>query len=239
MNIVVNQLGIERGAGVGVPSALVLDASTPRHSDALDLAVPRVGYLIYRAERQLRTRLDEAMAANGVTTPQYIALSILRDRDGLSNAQLARWTYVTPQAMSLVLSALERHRLVRRRQDPRHRRVLRTSVTTRGLRILHECDRAMDVIEADMLQGLDPATVQTLRAGLSSCAHSLQASRPLPQAPARRRARSVKLHPAAGGEVHAPQQDGSSTLHGSPRLPASQRTPAPDESPNRSSRNRT
>jgi DNA-binding MarR family transcriptional regulator len=205
VNIVVNQLVIERVQQASVYPQPVLDASTPLSSDALDLAVPRVGYLIYRVERQLRTRLDEVMAANGVTTPQYIALSILRDRDGLSNAQLARWTYVTPQAMSLVLSALERRRLVRRRQDPRHRRVLRTSVTTRGLHVLHECDRAMDVIEADMLQGLDPATVQTLRAGLSSCAHSLQASRPLPQAPARRGARSVKLHPAAVAQSIQPK----------------------------------
>jgi DNA-binding MarR family transcriptional regulator len=202
VNIVVNQLVIERETDLGVPSAPVLDASTPLQTDAP--AAPRVGYLIYRVERQLRTRLDEAVAANGVTTPQYIALSILRERDGLSNAQLARWTYVTPQAMSLVLSALERRRLVRRRQDPRHRRVLRTSVTTRGLRVLHECDRAMDVIEADMLSGLDPATVQTVRAGLSSCAHSLQASRPLPQPPPRRGARASQLRPAPVGEVQRP-----------------------------------
>jgi DNA-binding MarR family transcriptional regulator len=177
--------------------------SAPTVSDALDPVAPRVGYLIYRVERQLRTRLDEAMAANGVTTPQYIALSILRERDGLSNAQLARWTYVTPQAMSLVLSALERRRLVRRRQDPRHRRIRRTSVTARGLRILHECDRAMDVIEADMLRGLDPTTVETIRVALSACAHSLQASRPLPEPVPRPGARSVKMHPAEHGESPA------------------------------------
>jgi DNA-binding MarR family transcriptional regulator len=176
----------------------VLDGITPLQSDVPAHPAPRVGYLIYRVERHLRTRLDEAMAANGVTTPQYVALSILRERNGLSNAQLARWTYVTPQAMSLVLAALERRRLVRRRQDPHHRRVLRISLTARGLRILDECDRAMNVIEADMLQGLDSATVEALRAGLSSCAHSLQASRPLPEPPSRRganprRTRSVEV----------------------------------------------
>ena len=207
---------------------LVSGAIAPPLSDALDPVAPRVGYLIYRVERQLRTRLDEAMTANGVTTPQYIALSILRERDGLSNAQLARWTYVTPQAMSLVLAALERRHLVRRRQDPRHRRVLRTSLTARGLRILHECDRSMDIIEADMLRGLDPATVETIRVALSSCAHSLQASRPLPEPPPRTRARSVKLHPAARNEA---QEDRSFTPDQSPRLPAPQPTPTPGELP--------
>ena len=54
---------------------------------------PRVGYLIYRVERRLRARLDEAVNAHGVTTTEYVALSIVRDRDGLSSAQLARWAF--------------------------------------------------------------------------------------------------------------------------------------------------
>jgi DNA-binding MarR family transcriptional regulator len=141
---------------------------------------PRVGYLIYRVERHLRSRLDGAVNAHGVTTPEYVTLSVLRERDGLSSAQLARWAFVTPQAMNLVISALERRRLVRRRPDPRHRRVLRASVTARGLEVLQRCDRAMDAIEADMLRGLDDDVLHTVRAALSACAHSLEATRPLP-----------------------------------------------------------
>jgi DNA-binding MarR family transcriptional regulator len=143
-------------------------------------APARVGYLIYLVERRLRARLDEAVNAHGVSTAEYITLSVLRERDGLSSAQLARWAFVTPQAMNLVISALEGRHLVRRRPDPRHRRILRASVTSRGLKILERCDSSMDVIEADMLQGLDLATRQTVRAALSSCARSLEATRPLP-----------------------------------------------------------
>ena len=138
---------------------------------------PRVGYLIYRVERRLRAHLDEAVSAHGVTTTEYVALSVLRDRDGLSSAQLARWAFVTPQAMNVVISGLERRRLIRRRPDPRHRRILRASVTPRGLEVLKRCDHAMDRIESDMLRGLDPATLRTVRAALSSCAHALEASR--------------------------------------------------------------
>lgn len=142
-----------------------------------DPAQPRVGYLIYRVERRLRSRLDEAVGAHGVTTTEYVTLSVLRDRDGLSSAQLARWSLVTPQAMNLVISALERRRLVRRRPDPRHRRVLRASVTARGREVLERCDRSMDRIEADMLRGLDDETLRTVRSALVSCAHSLEAAR--------------------------------------------------------------
>jgi DNA-binding MarR family transcriptional regulator len=139
-----------------------------------DARPARVGYLIYRVERRLRERLDRALAACGVTTSEYVALSILRERDGLSNAQLARWTLVTPQAMSLVISALDRRGLVRRRPDPNHRRALRVSVTARGRGVLAQCDRAMDAIESDMLTGLDPDTIDSVRATLTSCAHALE-----------------------------------------------------------------
>ncbi|HEX3691024.1 MAG TPA: MarR family transcriptional regulator [Solirubrobacteraceae bacterium] len=144
-------------------------------------AMPRIGYLIYRVERRLRVRLDEAVASHGITTTEFVTLSVLRDRDGLSCAQLARWAFVTPQAMNLVISALERRALVRRRPDPHHGRVLRASVTAKGLKVLERCDRNMDAIEADMLDGLAPDTVDVVRAALRSCAHSLEATRPLPR----------------------------------------------------------
>jgi DNA-binding MarR family transcriptional regulator len=155
-------------------------AVAPTPASSPPSATPRVAYLIYRVERRLRARLDEVVSAHGVTTTEYVTLSVLRDRDGLSSAQLARWAFVTPQAMNLVIAALERRGLVRRRVDPNHRRVRRASVTRRGLNVLERCDRSMDVIEADMLQDLDPGTVDTIRAALWSCAHSLEATRPLP-----------------------------------------------------------
>jgi DNA-binding MarR family transcriptional regulator len=153
-------------------------AADPVNSPA---AVPRIGYLIYRVERRLRVRLDEAVAAHGITTTEYVTLSVLRDRDGLSCAQLARWAFVTPQAMNLVISALERRALVRRRPDPHHGRVLRASVTAKGLKVLERCDHHMDAIEADMLDGLAPEAVDAVREVLRSCAHSLEATRPLPR----------------------------------------------------------
>jgi DNA-binding MarR family transcriptional regulator len=158
-----------------------MDRATAAKPVSQPVNVPRIGYLIYRAERRLRVRLDEAVASHGITTTEYVTLSVLRERDGLSCAQLARWAFVTPQAMNLVISALERRALIRRRPDPHHGRVLRASVTAKGLKVLERCDRHMDAIEDDMLDGLAPDTIETIREALRSCAHSLEASRPLPR----------------------------------------------------------
>ncbi len=138
----------------------------------------RVGYLVYRLERRLRDRLDDAVRAHGVTTTEYVTLSVLRTHDGMSSAQLARWAFVTPQAMNVVITALEKRRLVRRRRDPQHGRVLRTSVTRKGLDVLDRCDGAMDAIEADMLGQMTPESVETLKHLLAECAHSLEATKP-------------------------------------------------------------
>jgi DNA-binding MarR family transcriptional regulator len=148
---------------------------------ARDLAGPtrsRVGYLVYRVERRLRNRLDEALRHHGVTTTEYVTLSVLRQHDGMSGAELARWAFVTPQAMNAVISKLEQRRLVRRRRDPSHGRVLRASVSAKGLAVLDRCDRSMDTIERDMLRDVSPEVADLLGQTLASCAHALEATRP-------------------------------------------------------------
>jgi DNA-binding MarR family transcriptional regulator len=145
---------------------------TGSHSPSDDLSAPRVSYLVFRVERRIRASLDEALARHGVTTTEYMALSELRIRDGLSSAQLARIAFVTPQAMSLVVRDLEERGLIRRRPDPGQRRVLRTSLTRKGRNTLRRCDAALDGIEEVMLGGVDDAARKTLAETLTECGRS-------------------------------------------------------------------
>lgn len=136
-------------------------------------AAPRLSYLVFRLERRIRARLDEALARHAVTTTEYMALSELRLRDGPSSAQLARIAFVTPQAMNLVIRDLERRGLVQRRPDPRGGRVLRVGLTRAGASTLRRCDRALDGIENGMLAALDEEDRKTLADHLTACAHAL------------------------------------------------------------------
>ena len=151
--------------------------ASPVAPDPAPATHSRVGYLVYRVERQLRIRLDEALRHHGVTTTEYVTLSVLRQHAGMSCAELARWAFVTPQAMNAVITKLERRRLVRRRRDPNHRRVLRASVTAKGLDVLERCDRSMDTIERDMLRDVSAPAADLLGQTLASCAHALEATR--------------------------------------------------------------
>jgi hypothetical protein len=66
----------------------------------------RLSYLIARTDRVLNQHLAECLKPQGLNVPQYTALSILGRRSGLSNAQLARRTYISPQGMNQVLDQL-------------------------------------------------------------------------------------------------------------------------------------
>jgi DNA-binding MarR family transcriptional regulator len=135
---------------------------------------PRVSYVIGRLERVLRRRLMAAVEPTGLTLPAYTTLSVLRAQDGLSNAQLARRSLVTPQSMSEVLALLVDLGYVRRRAEPNHGRVIRTELTRAGSRALERCDRAIDLVEREMLGDLDGDEVTELRDVLIRCGRALE-----------------------------------------------------------------
>lgn len=135
----------------------------------------RFSYMVGRLDRALRRRLDEAVSSQGLTVRQYTTLSVLRARSGLSNAQLARRSLMTPQSMNEVLAALAMLGFVARERDETHGRVIRTRLTPSGAAALEASDRAVDRLEEEMLAELSAPERERLLAGLKSCARMLGA----------------------------------------------------------------
>jgi len=133
---------------------------------------PRLSYLVKWVERGLRLRLDLALEPHGVTTPEYTALSVLRERDGLSSAQLARRVFVTAQAMNQLVIRLERRGLIRRTPSASHAKTMCTSLTAKGAALLAACDRATLPIEERALSQLSRSDAAALRRTLSTLVDS-------------------------------------------------------------------
>jgi len=136
---------------------------------------PRISYLIGRLDRALRHRLDEVLSPQELTVRQYTTLSVVHARAGLSNAQLARRSLMTPQSMNEVLAGLVERGLVRRTPARDHGRVIRTELTPAGVTLLEACEKAVDMLEGEMLAELDAGDRVTLTVGLRSCARRLGA----------------------------------------------------------------
>jgi DNA-binding MarR family transcriptional regulator len=139
---------------------------------------PRISYVIARLERAIRRAINERVSPYGLTVLQYTTLSVLGRRGGLSNAQLARRAYMSPQAMSEVLEALESKGLVRRKPHPNHRRVYPAELTAKGRRVLAGCEREVDELETEMLGGLAPVVRRHMREGALFAVRALHAGFP-------------------------------------------------------------
>src|SRR5262249_34282369 len=83
--------------------------------DAGEAGVPTLLYLVGRLDRVVRRGIQDAVKEQGLSVNEYATLSVLAHRHGLSNAQLARRSLVSPQSANEVLLALERKGLVVRR----------------------------------------------------------------------------------------------------------------------------
>ena len=115
---------------------------------------PSLLYAVKQVELAVRARLDELLRPSGTTVVQYTALTVLDRRGGLTTAELARGSFVTPQAMGDLVTALERRGLVERRPDPGNRRRLLIGLTEAGQDLLAGFDGAVRALEEKMLRDL-------------------------------------------------------------------------------------
>ncbi len=139
---------------------------------------PRISYVVARLERAIRKAINEQVRPYGLTTLQYTTLSVLGARGELSNAQLARRAYMTPQSMSEVIDALQARGLVERSTLPHHRRVFPATLTAQGRGVLAACDEAVAAVEQKMLADLGPDEQLILRDGLLKAVRALHAGFP-------------------------------------------------------------
>src|ERR1700761_7508080 len=129
----------------------------------------RAGWLLKRAQDALNTAMTAALRGPGATVPEYAVLTALADQPGMSNADLARRAYVTPQTMNQVLRELEHRGWVSRRPHPGHGRILQAELTADGRRVLRGCHQVVGGGEERMLGGVPPDGREQLVTGLKSC----------------------------------------------------------------------
>ncbi len=146
-------------------------SKTAQGSGRLD---SRVGYELKRVQHDLRLGMDGTLKELNVTAPQYAALSVLAEEPGLSNAALARRSFVTPQTMNQIMVRLEAAGLVERRAHPEHGRVLQAYLTKRGEELREQCAERVDVIEEQMVSGLSEEERSKLLGLLRRCSAALR-----------------------------------------------------------------
>jgi DNA-binding MarR family transcriptional regulator len=134
-----------------------------------------VGYVLKQAAVALRNAMDEVLRPLQLTVPQYSCLEVLGQRPGLSNAELARSTFVTRQSMNVVLQNLEGRGLVTRPATAPHGRELPTVLTEAGQDQLVAASAAVRGVEKKMCVGLTAEQQKVLVGTLRTCCRNLAA----------------------------------------------------------------
>ena len=124
----------------------------------------RTVYLIKRIETEVTAKMNKALTEYDVTLAQFTVLNFVNDNpNDLSSAQLSRRFSMTPQSMNEVVTTLQRKELIEKNIDADNNRILRISLTDKGLDILKQCNEKIDVVEKDLFGGLSTADLQTFR----------------------------------------------------------------------------
>ena len=100
---------------------------------------------------------DAKLRELGLNTAKYVVLRLLHERPGLSSAQLARRSFLSPQTMNSMVMNLEQIGLVTREQHPENARISLTRLTPAGEEAVSLGRTVVDEYARGMLQNIDPA----------------------------------------------------------------------------------
>jgi DNA-binding MarR family transcriptional regulator len=130
-----------------------------------------VGYVLKRAQAALRAAMDGALQEHDLSTAQYSCLEQLAHQPGLTNAELARGTFVSRQAMHQLLGTLKDRHLVQGDGGGRHERF---TLTKQGRSHLTGASATVAAVEDRMLASFSATRRRQLRRDLIACAEALE-----------------------------------------------------------------
>ena len=130
--------------------------------------------LIFQLEHALVREIMSSLNEVGITPLQLQVLAELAIEPGLSTADLARYTHVTPQNMSLAVSKLARKGLVQRRTDAENARVHKLNLTKRGKSLFDRAAALSRKVEGRVFGRLAKRERNSLRESLQTALASFE-----------------------------------------------------------------
>src|SRR3954468_3592959 len=124
--------------------------------------------LMIKLGRITMHRFSEALEPFGVRPRDVAALIELRDSGELTQQTLCGQLHLDPPNLVAILNDLEERGYATRRRDPEDRRRHLVEVSTKGIAVIEKVSEAMDRVEAELLEGFEPAEREQLEGLLTS-----------------------------------------------------------------------
>jgi len=117
--------------------------------------------------------VQKALADLDVTPPQFAVLTMVVNYPGISGAELARLTFLTPQTINVIVRNLVKAELVAKSADAVHGRILRLHATAQGASLLKRCRARVMEVEGRLLELLDGDEERIVRRWLVAVGNNL------------------------------------------------------------------
>lgn len=133
-----------------------------------------IGYALKQAQHAMRIRMDAQLREYGLSASKYAVLAALENVEGLSNADLARLAFVTPQTMQGILSLMEKDQIIKRVPHETNKRIQATYLTNKARRILVEAHKIAMESEQAAIDAISPDDPEKFKKQLLKCVESLR-----------------------------------------------------------------
>jgi DNA-binding MarR family transcriptional regulator len=140
------------------PEAGPLAVAATQEAETLDRYF--VGLALKRAQHELRLAINAELAALDTNISQLNVLFFIRRHPGVSSADLARLSFLTPQTLGQQLIQMQKRGLVKR--EPGQGRKIRHSLTKAAEKLLDAGSQKVREVDTRVLSDFDDAAVATL-----------------------------------------------------------------------------
>jgi MarR family transcriptional regulator for hemolysin len=110
----------------------------------------RLSRQLFLTMKLVRERLDDRLAAEGGSLPQWIVLRALSEAPRLSHRELAARMYLSGPTITHHLDRMEASGLITRTRDVVDRRVVHVAMTSAGAERFRELEEVADTTDAEI-----------------------------------------------------------------------------------------
>ena len=132
-----------------------------------------LGYLVRQANVAVRAAMEKVLADIDATPAQFAVLTMIAAYPGISGAELARLTFLTPQTINVIVRNLVRGGAIEKTAHAVHGRVLRLTATTKGQALLKRCRVRVQEVESRIAGLVGKDEEKAVRRWLAAVAEEL------------------------------------------------------------------
>lgn len=114
-------------------------------------------------DRHLRRYMEKQVAQTGVYQGQHMMLMKMGCNPGISQAQLAKFSDISPAAVTTALQKLEKDGYIIRQADEQDSRVNLLQVTPKGQKVVEDSKVIFQEVDETMYEGFSQEELQQLK----------------------------------------------------------------------------